>query len=63
MKTFTAALAVLFVAVLCYQVSSTPPSVNGYGPCCLQFIRKELPLRLVKSYWHTGSHCPQPAVM
>ncbi|NXA09828.1 CCL4 protein, partial [Sapayoa aenigma] len=63
MKTFTAALAVLSVAVLCYQVSSTPLSLNHYGPCCIEFITKELPLRLVKSYQHTGSHCSQSAVI
>ncbi|XP_027524805.1 C-C motif chemokine 14-like [Corapipo altera] len=129
MKTFTAALAVLFVAVLCYQVSSSPSesklssprssllflsavqglvmlgsspfsapavgkerhalpwllerrvavvgahcgsstsssghllSLNHFGPCCTEFITRPLPLRLVKSYEHTGSHCSQPAVI
>ncbi|XP_050181975.1 C-C motif chemokine 5-like [Myiozetetes cayanensis] len=63
MKTFTAALAVLFVAVLCYQVSSSPPSLNHFGPCCPKFITRPLPLGFVRSYKHTGSYCSQPAVI
>ncbi|XP_064533744.1 C-C motif chemokine 5-like [Pseudopipra pipra] len=63
MKTFTAALAVLFVAVLCYRVSSSPISLDHFGPCCTEFITRPLPLRLVKSYEHTGSSCSQPAVI
>ncbi|NXK89314.1 CCL5 protein, partial [Formicarius rufipectus] len=63
MKTFTAALAVLFVGVLCYQVSSSPVSLNHYGPCCFEFITRPLPMDRVKSYVHTGSHCSSPAVV
>ncbi|NXD73118.1 CCL4 protein, partial [Eolophus roseicapillus] len=63
MKTFTAALAVLLVAVLCYQVSSSPRGVNVRGSCCLQYATKALPLRLVVTYEYTGSHCDQPAVI
>ncbi|NWH44432.1 CCL4 protein, partial [Fregata magnificens] len=62
MKTSTAALAVLFVAVLCYQVSSSPSSVN-FGPCCIKYSTKEFPLSRVVMYEHTGSHCFQPAVI
>ncbi|NXW58359.1 CCL4 protein, partial [Eurystomus gularis] len=63
MKASMAALAVLFVAVLCYQVSSSPMSVNLSGPCCIQYITKRLPSTLVVTYQHTGSHCTQPAVI
>ncbi|NXC35862.1 CCL4 protein, partial [Campylorhamphus procurvoides] len=63
MKTFTAALAVLFVAVLCCQVSSSPISLNHYGPCCFEFITRPLPMDLVKSYELTGSHCSPSAVI
>ncbi|XP_027752122.1 C-C motif chemokine 3-like 1 [Empidonax traillii] len=63
MKTFTAALAVLFVSVLCYQVSSSPPSLNHFGPCCPKFVTGPLPLRLVRSYERTSSYCSQPAVI
>ncbi|NWR38680.1 CCL5 protein, partial [Tachuris rubrigastra] len=63
MKTFTATLAILFVAVLCYQVSSSPFSLNHFGPCCSEFITRPLPLRLVRSCEHTGNHCSQPAVI
>ncbi|NWR60173.1 CCL4 protein, partial [Bucorvus abyssinicus] len=63
MKTSTAALAVLFVAVLCYQVSSSPASVNISGPCCVQFSTKALPSSRVVMYELTGSHCSQPAVI
>ncbi|NXG20611.1 CCL4 protein, partial [Grallaria varia] len=63
MKTFTAALAVLFVAVLCYQVSSSPVSLSFYGPCCSEFITRQLPMARVKSFERTGSHCSQPAVI
>ncbi|XP_072738736.1 C-C motif chemokine 4 homolog [Ciconia boyciana] len=63
MKTSTAALAVLFVAVLCYQVSSSPTSVNFSGPCCIQYSSKPFPSSRVVMYERTGSHCPQPAVM
>ncbi|NXE96683.1 CCL5 protein, partial [Menura novaehollandiae] len=62
-KTFTAALAVLFVAVLCYQVSSSPVSPNSYGPCCVRTIDKPLPLGLVVKSERTGSHCSPPAVI
>ncbi|NWW42487.1 CL3L1 protein, partial [Pedionomus torquatus] len=63
MKTCTSALAVLFVVVLCYQVSSSPISVNLSGLCCLQYMTKELPSNRVVMYEHTGSHCSQPAVI
>ncbi|NWS22278.1 CCL5 protein, partial [Pachyramphus minor] len=63
MKTFTAALAVLLVTVFWYQVSSSPYSLNHYGPCCSEFITRPLPSRLVRSCEHTGSHCFQPAVI
>ncbi|NWS60251.1 CCL4 protein, partial [Chunga burmeisteri] len=63
MKTSTAALAVLFVAVLCYQVSSSPNSVNFSGPCCFQYITRAFPSSLIKSYEYTGSHCFKPAVI
>ncbi|XP_075374468.1 C-C motif chemokine 5-like [Mycteria americana] len=63
MKTSAAALAVLFVAVLCYQVSSSPTSVNFSGPCCIQYSPKPFPSSRVVMYERTGSHCSQPAVM
>ncbi|NXE83240.1 CCL4 protein, partial [Cochlearius cochlearius] len=63
MKTSTAALAVLFVAVLCYRVSSSPASVNFSGPCCTQYSPKAFPLSRVLMYEYTGSHCLQPAVI
>ncbi|NXH28106.1 CCL5 protein, partial [Myiagra hebetior] len=63
MKTFTAALAVLFVAVFCYQATSSPISLNFYGPCCVKYITRPLPLSLVAKYNHTGRHCYLPAVI
>ncbi|XP_065503428.1 C-C motif chemokine 3-like 1 [Caloenas nicobarica] len=63
METSTAALAVLFVAVLCYQVSSSPSSVNFSGRCCVQYSSKAFPSSRVLMYEHTGSHCSQPAVI
>nr|XP_021150619.1 uncharacterized protein LOC102084537 isoform X2 [Columba livia] len=63
METSRAALAVLFVAVLCYQVSSSPSSVNFSGPCCVRYSAKAFPSSRVLMYVHTGSHCSQPAVM
>uniref|UniRef100_A0A8B9FBK7 Chemokine interleukin-8-like domain-containing protein n=2 Tax=Amazona TaxID=12929 RepID=A0A8B9FBK7_9PSIT len=63
MKTSTAALAVLLVAVLCYHVSSSPRGVNVGGSCCLQYAIKAVPLRLVVTYEYAGSHCHQPAVI
>ncbi|NWW11553.1 CCL5 protein, partial [Oreocharis arfaki] len=63
MKTFTAALAVLFLAVFCYQATSSPLSLNFYGPCCVEYINRPLPLSLVVKYKHTGSHCSPPAVI
>ncbi|NWI23850.1 CCL4 protein, partial [Sula dactylatra] len=63
MKVSTAALAVLFVAVLCYKVSSSPASVNFSGPCCIQYSMKALPVSRVVTYEHTGSHCSKPAVI
>ncbi|NXS24798.1 CCL5 protein, partial [Mystacornis crossleyi] len=65
MKTFTAALAVLFVAVFCYQATCSPMSVNFYEfyPCCPKYITSPLPLSRVVKYEHTGSHCSLPAVI
>nr|XP_009676484.1 PREDICTED: C-C motif chemokine 4 homolog [Struthio camelus australis]XP_009676485.1 PREDICTED: C-C motif chemokine 4 homolog [Struthio camelus australis] len=63
MKSFTAALAVLFVSVFCYQVSSSPAAVNFSGPCCIQYSTKAIPLNRVVMYEHAGSHCFQPAVI
>ncbi|NXY92488.1 CL3L1 protein, partial [Alcedo cyanopectus] len=63
MRISTAALAVLFVAVLCYQVSSSPVAVNVSGPCCTQYSNKPFPPGRVVMYQHTGSHCSQPAVI
>ncbi|NWU71798.1 CCL4 protein, partial [Pterocles burchelli] len=63
MKTSTAALAVLFVAVLCYQVSSSPTGVNFSGRCCVQYITKAIPSSRVMMYEHASSHCFQPAVI
>ncbi|NWV62656.1 CCL5 protein, partial [Malurus elegans] len=63
MKTFTATLAVLSVAILCYQISSSPLSLNFYGPCCVEYITRPLPLSRVVKYENTGSHCSPPAVI
>ncbi|NXN25648.1 CL3L1 protein, partial [Nycticryphes semicollaris] len=63
MKTCTATLAVLFVSVLCYQVSSSPISVNLSGLCCLQYMTEKLPSNRIVMYEHTGSHCSQPAII
>ncbi|NXD28712.1 CCL4 protein, partial [Spelaeornis formosus] len=62
MKTFTAALSVL-VAVFCYQATSSPKSLNFYGPCCADYITRPLPSSLVVKYEHTGSHCSSSAVI
>ncbi|NXK11984.1 CCL4 protein, partial [Herpetotheres cachinnans] len=63
MKTSVPALTVLFAAVLCYQVSSSPVSVNVSGPCCIKYSAKAFPLSRVMMFEHTGSHCFQPAVI
>ncbi|NXM46671.1 CCL5 protein, partial [Gymnorhina tibicen] len=63
MKTFTAALAVLFVAVFCCQATSSPPSVNFYGPCCYKYMTSPLPLSRVVKYERTGNHCSLPGVI
>ncbi|NWT78398.1 CCL5 protein, partial [Lanius ludovicianus] len=63
MKTFTAALTILFVAFFCYQATSSPISLNLYGPCCVGYITKPLPLNRVVKYEHTGTHCSPPAVI
>ncbi|XP_063258386.1 C-C motif chemokine 5-like [Prinia subflava] len=63
MKTFTAALSVLFVVVFCYQATSSPISSNFYGPCCPGYITRPLPLSRMVKYQHTGSWCSPPAVI
>ncbi|NXR42193.1 CCL4 protein, partial [Zosterops hypoxanthus] len=63
MKTFIAALSVLFVVVFCYQATSSPVSTNVFGPCCPVYVTRPLPLNRVVKYEHTGSHCPSPAVI
>ncbi|NWY07091.1 CCL4 protein, partial [Nothoprocta ornata] len=63
MKAFAAALAVLSVAAFCYQVSSSKRAVHVSGPCCLQYVSREIPLSRVKAYESTQSHCPQPGMI
>ncbi|NWR19839.1 CCL5 protein, partial [Emberiza fucata] len=63
MKTFTAALSVLFVVVFCYQATSSPISLNSCGPCCVEYIPRPLSLSRVVKYEPTGSHCSLPAVI
>ncbi|NXI21119.1 CCL5 protein, partial [Sterrhoptilus dennistouni] len=63
MKTFIAALSVLFVVVFCYQATSSPISTNSSGPCCVGYLTTPLPLNRVVKYEHTGSHCSSPAVI
>ncbi|XP_061231743.1 C-C motif chemokine 4 homolog [Neopsephotus bourkii] len=63
MKTSTAALAVLLVAVLCYQVSSSPGAVKFSRSCCHQYVTKEVPLHRVVAYEYAGRHCHLPAVI
>ncbi|XP_039588892.1 C-C motif chemokine 5-like [Passer montanus] len=62
MKTFTAALSVLFVVVFCYQATSSPISLS-FGPCCVAYITRPLPLSRVVKYERTGDHCSLPAVI
>ncbi|XP_015736487.1 C-C motif chemokine 4 homolog isoform X2 [Coturnix japonica] len=62
MKSSTAAIAVLTVAVLCFQVSSTTP-VGSFGRCCYQFLNKALPRNKVMMYEYTGSKCPYHGVI
>ncbi|XP_054143316.1 C-C motif chemokine 5-like isoform X2 [Melozone crissalis] len=62
MKTFTAALSVLFVVVFCYQATSSPISLHS-GPCCVVYNLGPLPLSHVKNYVPTGGHCSKPAVI
>ncbi|NXA93131.1 CCL4 protein, partial [Melanocharis versteri] len=65
MKTFTAAFAILFVAVFCYQATASPISLHSNGPCCdkNKYITRPLPLSLVVKYKHTDSDCSSPAVI
>ncbi|NXO97044.1 CCL5 protein, partial [Certhia brachydactyla] len=63
MKTVTAALSVIFAVVFCYQANSSPISLNLYGPCCVGYITRPLPLSRVVKYEHTGSHCSPPAMI
>ncbi|NXO30511.1 CCL5 protein, partial [Cisticola juncidis] len=63
MKTFTAALSVLFVVVFCYQATPSPISLNVIGPCCPEYITRPLALSRMVKYQHTGSRCFQPAVI
>ncbi|XP_021271623.1 C-C motif chemokine 4 homolog [Numida meleagris] len=63
MKSSTAAIAVLIVAALCYQVSSTTLALRSRGPCCYKFLNKALPPNKVMMYEYTGSNCPYPGVI
>ncbi|NXI64254.1 CCL4 protein, partial [Anseranas semipalmata] len=63
MKSSTAALAVLVVAALCYQVSTSPAAVNFPSPCCTQYRAKQFPPSHVMMYEHTSSQCLQPGVI
>ncbi|NWH33314.1 CCL5 protein, partial [Chloropsis hardwickii] len=63
MKTFRAALSVLFVVAFCSQAISSPVSLNFYSPCCVEYITRSLPLSRVVKYEDTGSHCSLPAVI
>ncbi|XP_010720160.1 C-C motif chemokine 4 homolog [Meleagris gallopavo] len=63
MKSSTAVIAVLIVAALCYQVSSSPLAVRSRGPCCYKFLNKALPPGKVMMYEYTGSGCPYRGVI
>ncbi|XP_048823103.1 C-C motif chemokine 4 homolog [Lagopus muta] len=63
MKSSTAAIAVLTVAALCYQVSSSPLAVRPRRPCCYNFLNKALPPSKVVMYEYTGSGCPYRGVI
>nr|NP_001039296.1 chemokine-like ligand 4 precursor [Gallus gallus]AAW34404.1 chemokine-like ligand 1 [Gallus gallus]AAX83391.1 chemokine-like ligand 1 [Gallus gallus] len=63
MKSSTAAIAVLIVAALCYQVSSTPLAVGSNGRCCYKFLNRALPSSKVMMYEYTGSRCPYHGVI
>ncbi|XP_031447830.1 C-C motif chemokine 4 homolog [Phasianus colchicus] len=63
MKSSTAAIAVLIVAALCYQVSSSPLAVSSRGSCCYKFLNKALPPSKVMTYEYTGSRCPYHGVI
>ncbi|XP_054373021.1 C-C motif chemokine 5-like [Molothrus ater] len=63
MKTFTAALSVLFVVVFCHQTTSSPISLRCCGPCCDKYITSPLSLSRVVKYQPTGSYCSLPAVI
>ncbi|NXA82072.1 CCL5 protein, partial [Thryothorus ludovicianus] len=63
MKTFTAALSVLFVVFFSYQATSSPIFPNFYGPCYVEYITRPLPLSCMVKHEHPGSHCSPPAVI
>ncbi|XP_010225265.1 PREDICTED: C-C motif chemokine 4 homolog [Tinamus guttatus] len=63
MKSFTVALAVLCVAAFCYQASSSPALGHVSGPCCLQYLTREIPHIFVNAYKYTNGHCSQPGVI
>ncbi|XP_057265906.1 C-C motif chemokine 4 homolog [Pezoporus wallicus] len=63
MKTSTAALAVLLLAVLCYQVSSSPEAVKFGRSCCHRYATNEVPSHRVVTYEYAGRHCHLPAVI
>ncbi|NXO01327.1 CCL4 protein, partial [Rhinopomastus cyanomelas] len=63
MKISTAALAVFLVAVLCYQVSSSPIFINSLDHCCKNYIKKPIHLSRVETYVYIDNNCDQPAVI
>ncbi|NXL00011.1 CCL4 protein, partial [Mesembrinibis cayennensis] len=63
MKVFSLALLTLLLAAL-WTGSQGVSFRSPYGACCYKgmFIRKKIPVSLIRSYQETPSHCSHKAV-
>ncbi|XP_019401990.1 PREDICTED: C-C motif chemokine 4-like [Crocodylus porosus] len=63
MKVTVAALAVVLIAALCSQASSSPIGSDPPTACCFTYTARQIPRNFVKDYYYTNSMCSQPAIV
>ncbi|KAG9272030.1 C-C motif chemokine 22-like [Astyanax mexicanus] len=61
MRSGSALLLVLLLGSL--QLSSSAPYGTGVADCCFKFTTVKIPLKMVKSYTETPSHCAVKAIV
>ncbi|NXR60400.1 CCL4 protein, partial [Rhadina sibilatrix] len=62
MKVSAAGLALLLISASFSQTFSGPAGLD-IPMCCFTFRQRQLPWKLIRRHYSTGSSCPQPAIV